>query len=67
MSDRVKHLVGDKVIACKVAPPADELDKTYIWSDRTDHYQVRLRHNPHAFGLDNLEDLAEVLDTWQKN
>ena len=29
LSARVKHLVGDKVIACKVAPPADELDKIF--------------------------------------
>ncbi|WP_074011839.1 hypothetical protein [Candidatus Sodalis sp. SoCistrobi] len=67
LSARVKQLVGDRVVVCKVAPPADELDKTFIWSDNVDHYQVRLRHNPHAMGLDNLEDLAEVLDTWQKN
>ncbi|WP_025244319.1 hypothetical protein [Candidatus Sodalis pierantonius] len=66
LTSRVKQLVDDKVIPCKYAPPADALDNSYIWADKPNHYQLRLRHNPHAYSLDKLENLPKALQRGQK-
>ncbi|WP_406705625.1 hypothetical protein [Sodalis sp.] len=66
LTSRIKQLVGDKVIPCKYAPPADALDNSYIWADRHNHYQLRLRHHPHAYSLGKLENLPQALQRGQQ-
>lgn len=66
LSARVKLRVRDKAIVCKVAPPSDELDKIFIWCDSPDHYQVRLRNQPLALELKNLNELAAAIKNGQK-